>query len=264
MAKAKNTPKKKDERTRNWAMIVYPESAPKNWRDILDNIHVPYVVSPLHDKDINPDKSKKKPHWHVILIFDNKKSFDQVKEIADKLNAPIPQKCQSLRGYIRYLVHTDNPEKYQYDRQDIENHGAGDLTKYFETASLDRQTLFEIVDYIRDNAISNFADLIYYVRATENQSWFDVLANKNTVFIKAVIDGEYHKQRDLSESLDDGVEGTAQEVRKQMQRNGFQKNSKQSKTGLIRQLRAQGASQKTIADTLGISERTVRKYLTGK
>ena len=38
--------KRKDERVRNWTFIVYPESAPDKWRDILDDMHVPWIESP--------------------------------------------------------------------------------------------------------------------------------------------------------------------------------------------------------------------------
>jgi hypothetical protein len=40
-------------RGRNWGIIVYPESAPKDWLDIIRM--EPVAVSPLHDKDVNPD-----------------------------------------------------------------------------------------------------------------------------------------------------------------------------------------------------------------
>lgn len=38
---------------RDWAFIVYPESAPENWREILDDTHIRWIESPLHDKDFN-------------------------------------------------------------------------------------------------------------------------------------------------------------------------------------------------------------------
>ncbi|MDF9661329.1 Rep family protein, partial [Bacillus cereus] len=44
----------KDERTRNWTFIVYPESTPENWREIINDLHTPWIESPLHDKDVNP------------------------------------------------------------------------------------------------------------------------------------------------------------------------------------------------------------------
>lgn len=43
-----------DGRTRNWCAVVYPDSAPENWRDILDGQHICWVESPLHDQDVNP------------------------------------------------------------------------------------------------------------------------------------------------------------------------------------------------------------------
>ena len=50
---------KKDDRARTWTFIVYPESAPQNWRELLDECHVSWVESPLHDKDVNPDGTVK-------------------------------------------------------------------------------------------------------------------------------------------------------------------------------------------------------------
>ena len=42
----------KDGRARAWTFLVYPDSAPENWRDILDTtVCVPWVESPLHDPD---------------------------------------------------------------------------------------------------------------------------------------------------------------------------------------------------------------------
>ena len=40
--------------------IVYPESAPSNWRDTLNKTHLRWIESPLHDKDVNADGEVKK------------------------------------------------------------------------------------------------------------------------------------------------------------------------------------------------------------
>ena len=89
-----------DERTRNWTFLVYPESAPENWRDILDEEHIQWVESPLHDKDDNANGEQKKPHWHILLLFEGNKSYEQVKELTDKLHATIPQKCASAQALL--------------------------------------------------------------------------------------------------------------------------------------------------------------------
>ena len=76
-----------ENRKRNWVFVLYPESAPENWREQLRDMLVPGFISPLHDKDVNADGTPKKPHWHVILTFKGLKSYEQVKAITDKLNA---------------------------------------------------------------------------------------------------------------------------------------------------------------------------------
>lgn len=39
-------------RSNNWTIIVYPESAPENWRNILQDEHIKFVVSPCMIKTI--------------------------------------------------------------------------------------------------------------------------------------------------------------------------------------------------------------------
>ena len=41
-------------RTRNFATVVYPESAPENWIDIIRESHINVIISPLHENDIKP------------------------------------------------------------------------------------------------------------------------------------------------------------------------------------------------------------------
>ena len=71
----------KETRTRTWTFVIYPESAPLNWRDKLDGLHIEWVESPLHDKDLNASGEAKKPHIHILLLFGGVKSYEQVKEI---------------------------------------------------------------------------------------------------------------------------------------------------------------------------------------
>ena len=47
--------KKEIVKGRDWTFVVYPESAPENWRTILDETFMRWVESPLHDKDVNAD-----------------------------------------------------------------------------------------------------------------------------------------------------------------------------------------------------------------
>ena len=57
---------KKNVKKRNWAFVLYPESAPENWKEQLQLTGLPCVISPIHDKDVNPDGTPKKAHHHII------------------------------------------------------------------------------------------------------------------------------------------------------------------------------------------------------
>ena len=56
----------KNVKKRNWAFVLYPESAPVDWRDLLQKTGLQCAVSPLHDRDLNPDGEPKKAHFHVL------------------------------------------------------------------------------------------------------------------------------------------------------------------------------------------------------
>lgn len=183
MAKAKSSPKKegKETRQRTWTCIVYPESAPENWRDLLDEQHIAYIVSPLHDRDINPDGEPKKPHWHVVLAYGSLKSYEQVKAITDAITAPRPEPCASLRGMIRYLVHMDNPDKAQYDKSQIEAHGIeiGDALRSSEQSR--QNVVREMCRWCAENKVIYFCDLLQYAMDNE-PDWWDALTS-NSAYI---------------------------------------------------------------------------------
>lgn len=44
---------------RDWAFVLYPESVNPDWLNILQETHIQVAISPLHDKDVNPDFTPK-------------------------------------------------------------------------------------------------------------------------------------------------------------------------------------------------------------
>ena len=184
---------------RDWTAIVYPDSAPANWREILDETHYRWVESPLHDKDVNPDGEIKKAHWHILLSSDGPISENTVKEVFKKLNTPEIRKVGSARGLVRYMIHMDNPEKYQYDIQDIIGHNGADVESYFELTATSRlSVLKEMVIYIRENQVDNFSDFVMTC-IEKSDDWFSVAMNSNTIGLNKVIDAEWQKKRYLNE-----------------------------------------------------------------
>lgn len=169
-------------RTRNWSCIVYPESAPKNWRDIIDSEHIEWVESPLHDADLNADNSEKKPHWHILLSYESVKTFEQVHELTRLINAPIPQKVSSPKGLVRYMIHLDNPEKKQYSKNLIIGHGVN-IDDYFKASvSEEIQIIKEMQTFCRDNKITELFRLADYALENRADDWYPTLINK-TIFL---------------------------------------------------------------------------------
>lgn len=164
---------------RNWAFVVYPESLPENWKDIIAETGLPMCFSPLHDKDVNPTGEVKKPHYHVICYYENGTSCKCVKEnVTDKLNGTIPIKLESMTGMYRYHLHLDNPEKFQYDDRDRHFFNGFDVNKvdsltYTEISKL----LIEIQTIIRDKDVKEYSDLLDMLLDAELKQLWDVARN---------------------------------------------------------------------------------------
>ena len=47
----------KEQRSNKWAFLFYRESAPENYLEILEGFHIPFILSPWHDRDINASKN---------------------------------------------------------------------------------------------------------------------------------------------------------------------------------------------------------------
>lgn len=175
-------------RTRNYATVVYPESAPTDWIQILSMHHINCFISPLHDKDVNPTGEPKKPHFHVMIMFDSVKTEEQAKVIFDTIGGVGCEVVKSTRGYARYLCHLDNPDKAQYDINDVLAYGED----YVDIIGLpiDKYTaIADMLDFIDNNAMYNFGDILAYSR--DNRSdWFRILCDSATYVIK-----EYCKSR---------------------------------------------------------------------
>lgn len=172
---------------RNWAFILYPESAPSDWKDVLQLSGLQVAVSPLHDKDLNPDGELKKPHHHVIVCYSGPTSYNVVKSLTDKLNCPVPQPLEQVRGYYRYFTHKDNPEKYQYSELDIETINGFSIRDFTELTKSEVLVIKkQIQAFIRDNGIMEYSILMDALQDMANDDWYDVASSHTYFFDKYI------------------------------------------------------------------------------
>lgn len=174
---------------RHWAFVAYPESLPADWIDQLKQSGLKVAISPLHDRDTNPTGEPKKPHYHVIVSYDGPTTYSNVEKLTSRLNQPIPQPLEQVRGYYRYLTHDDNPEKAQYDKADIQLLNGFDIRDYVEmTKSEVTRYLREVQQFVMDNEILEYAALMeILIQGGESmKDWYDV-ASSHTLFFTAYL-----------------------------------------------------------------------------
>lgn len=211
---AKNTTK--DGRARSWTAVVYPESAPENWRDILDGHHFPWAESPLHDQDVDANGEVKKAHWHLLMYFEGKKGYEQVKAYTDELNAPIPQVVASSRAMVRYMAHLDNPDKVQYDPAQIIGHGGLDLEELLapspaRSAAARYACIRDMIRYIKANDVTELMDLLEYAMEERYEDWYPLLCDNSAYIVSEAIKSQWRKssrqhQSDLARDIIDAHE----------------------------------------------------------
>lgn len=205
MTDAKNKYLASSHKARYWWALVYPESAPENWQEKLNDMLITWVASPLHDRDINDDGSYKKPHYHVILLFDNTYTYNYALQIFTEINAVFPDLAskvivKTIGKAIKYLYHENSKEKASYDKnlitssEDFVIEKYEDLPTNQELREKDRQTLNQIIDFIEQNDITELNDLVVYCRFN-NQDWLDYISHK-TVFINFNITSRRNKKKE--------------------------------------------------------------------
>lgn len=189
------------DRTRSWTFVLYEDSAPQNWSEILDGEFIEWVESPWHDRDINADGEPKKKHKHIALFFGGVKSYEQVKEITDKLHSPIPQRCHNAKAMVRYMAHLDNPEKAQYSISEIKGHGGVDVAELLRPSSSERYTLIgDMVRFIKAHHIAEFQDLVDYALDNEFDTWFPLLCDNSAYILGQYIKSQ--RNRSMSPKVD--------------------------------------------------------------
>lgn len=188
---------KSNVKKRNWAFVVYPESAPPDWKEIIEKTGLPAAISPLHNKDTNPDGTVKKPHWHVIVVFSGPTSFNVVKNLTESLNAPIPQPLESVKGYYRYFSHKDNPEKAQYDEREIRTINGFNVLDFTELTRAETLTVkMAIREIIKAEGFTEYAEIIDFLADSEMLTELEV-ASSNTLFFAQYLASRRNSEKSI-------------------------------------------------------------------
>lgn len=178
---------------RNWAFVLYPESAPEDWEEQLQKTGLQCVISPLHNQDLDATEEVKKSHYHIILSYSGPTSFNIVKKLCDSLNCPIPIPLEQVRGMYRYLTHKDNPDKYQYDEKDIKTINGFNISDFVEITKSEVLIIKrQLQKLIIDMNFIEYSDFMDYMLDNAENDQYDVACN-NTYFFDRYISSKRNK-----------------------------------------------------------------------
>ena len=194
--------KKSSSRTRNYATVVYPESAPEGWQQILAEQFVPAFISPLHKDDLNPTGEPKKPHYHVLIMFDSVKTMEQAQDIFALIGGVGCEVVKSIRGYARYLCHLDNPEKAQYEPSEVTNLCGADYIGTIGLAIDKYVAIGEMQDFCEQYDVVSFYALSKYARS-HRPDWHRILCDCGSVYMREYLQSrKWSKEQNLGDIID--------------------------------------------------------------
>ncbi|MGR5989398.1 Rep family protein [Bacillus paranthracis] len=127
-------------------------------------------------------------------MFSNKKSYEQIREITFQLRSPNPQKVANPKGMIRYFLHLDNPEKFQYSKSGLVAYCGADFSQYLTVSKGERYELIrEMMEFVNNNRIIEMKDLLDYAMDKRFDDWFPLLCDNSAYIMDSYIKSNRHR-----------------------------------------------------------------------
>ena len=188
MAKPREPPNK----SKYFCCLLYPDSATYDTDNVIKALaeeHLTFAVSPIHDKDLDDGGSLKKAHYHLLIAYSSATTLNNIRGWIHACGMPQSELhsvrvCASGVGYYRYLTHKDNPDKVQYDENDIRVFNDSDevFKKFSKTASDKIDDLIRIFQIVDELNTFSFHCLIQYLMLN-NRDLFKLLTSSSALAI---------------------------------------------------------------------------------
>lgn len=180
MAEEKSQPK-----STYFTFLLYPDSIPDNWIELLESTGLQMAISPLHNKDKTEKKELleqgqefKKEHYHVIYISKNAITPDAVRNrikrlLGDKSINMVQAIATSVVNAYLYLTHESKDaiakKKHVYDKKDIIHLNNFDVDRFemFDVHEK-RDMINSIVEIVKSLELTNIIELSEFFDNEEN------------------------------------------------------------------------------------------------
>ena len=150
---------------RNIELIIYDYAILMNKIKICIDNKFQYAYC-LHDKDIDDNDHTKKAHYHLRIFHTDRKTISAWSKVFHVKENEI-ETLIDKRLSIRYLIHRDNKEKYQYEIENIVSNF--DLSSYFLDKKVESDDITTIINYIDSSLIIHMRDIMQFI--LKNDLW---------------------------------------------------------------------------------------------
>lgn len=171
-------------RDRKFCLLLYPleDETHKNAIDIVKRSYDYAMIT--HDSDLDEEGNLKKSHTHLVIRFNNPVwNSALAKDLGIEIN--YIQKCRSLERSLLYLVHYNEPDKFQYDTRKVQGNLKQKLLNYIKNSGKDEsEKVLDLLDYI-DNYVGCL-DEQDFVRYVATNGMYDIYRRSTVTFIRAL------------------------------------------------------------------------------
>lgn len=160
-------------RSKYFSLVLYPSE------DILHHKAMEYIVNHFdyaiikHDMDVNENLERIKEHVHIVISFPN---YRYLNSLQKELDIPINyiEMSSSLESALKYLIHYNNKEKYQYDISLVSGTLKKKLVEFVERDNHAGESVEAscILDYINNSGIIEFNEILSWVCENDFYSSF--------------------------------------------------------------------------------------------
>ena len=171
-------------RSRFFDLLLYPDCEQHN--DVLSVIKDSGIdfCGILHDKDVDEFGNLKKAHIHLVLWGVQ----TTISSLSSRLE--LPENFISIRGTresrLRYLVHADNPEKYQYS-PDVAFGSPSGLKKFRDSLKVtadENDNVFSIISLLESYPLDEYVPLSQFIKDVCASALFPYYRRAQTTFVE--------------------------------------------------------------------------------
>ena len=142
----------------NVRCITITDNVPSHWDSLLDiaKKHYDFYAYIYHDKDSGVEK-----HLHLLCIDSGGTTLkSHAQRFADVVPSNFIEKVRSPRAMARYLIHLDQPEKFQYNPSEVITNQPDRLSKFLCSRTYDIVSEYnDFLELYRGNiTVSDFLD----------------------------------------------------------------------------------------------------------